>query len=285
VDHGRDGIARMSASRACGAGAPALKRALHEGALTVGSWLTFRDEAPAELMARAGFEWLVLDMEHAPLGVAEAARLIRVIELAGVPALCRLPANDPVVAKQVLDAGASGLLVPCVNSALEARRAVEAAFYPPRGRRGVGLARAQAYGQGLEAYRTGLEDRLLVIAMVETREGVEAAAEIAATPGVDGLFIGPYDLSASLGVIGRLDHPRVREAEAVVRKAARAAGVACGMHLVHPSASAGARMVRDGYTMIAVGVDMIVLGQGAAAAARLLGAATSRRRMHERVGA
>jgi 2-dehydro-3-deoxyglucarate aldolase len=202
-------------------------------------------------------------MEHGPLDMADAARLIRVIDLAGLPALCRLPSNDPVIAKRVLDAGAMGILVPCVESAAEARRAVEAAFYPPAGTRGVGLARAQAYGAGLEEYRTSLQPSLVVIAMVETRQGLEQVEAIAATPGLDGLFIGPYDLSASLGHIGQLDHPAVRVAERRVLKAARTAGIACGLHVVHPSPSAIRAAVQRGYTFLALGVDMIFLDEAA----------------------
>ena len=248
-----------------------LKQALRSRQQTIGSWVTFPSEASAEIMAKAGFEWLVLDMEHAPLDISAAARLIRVIDLAGLPALCRLPAYDPAIAKCVLDAGAAGILVPNVQSAADARRAVEAAYYPPRGRRGVGLARAQAYGRGFEAYRTRMDDSLVVIAMIESREGVEHVASIAATPGVDGLFIGPYDLSASFGHIGKLDHSDVRAAGKRVREAARAAGIACGIHVVHPSAAAARRAVQDGYAFIALGVDMIFLGDAAAKAAMLFG--------------
>ena len=118
-----------------------MKEALRQRALTVGSWLTFPSEPTAEIMARAGFDWLVLDMEHGPLDIAECARLIRVVDLAGLPAICRLPANDPVTAKRVLDAGAAGIMVPCVSSAAEAQRAVASASYPPDGLPGGGLAR------------------------------------------------------------------------------------------------------------------------------------------------
>jgi len=246
-----------------------LKRALRARQRTVGSWLTFPCEATAEVMAQAGFEWLVLDMEHAPLGLAEAARLIRVIELAGLPALCRLPALDPALAKNLLDAGASGILVPHVTSAEMARRAVEAAYYPPTGTRGVGLARAQAYGYGtgLQDYRRRMQRSLVVIAMIESRQGLEEVEAIAATPGLDGLLVGPYDLSASLGRIGQLNHPKVRAAERRVREAAHRSRIACGIHLVHPSRKKARQAVRDGYTFIVMGVDMILLAEAAAAAA------------------
>jgi 2-dehydro-3-deoxyglucarate aldolase len=246
-----------------------LKEALRGRELTLGSWLTFSAEAPAEIMARSGFQWLVIDMEHAPLTLSDAARLIRVIDLAGLPALCRLPANDPVVAKQVLDAGAMGILVPGVSSAADARRAVEAVYYPPLGKRGVGLARAQDYGSGLERYRQEVQGSLVVIAMVENQAGVEEAAAIAATPGLDGVFLGPYDLSASLGVIGQLDHPLVRSAQKKVLEAARAAGIACGIHLVHPSQPLVERAVEEGYTFMSLGVDMIILSRAAAQTAAL----------------
>ena len=247
-----------------------LKAALRAREQTIGSWLTFPCEATAEIMARAGFDWLVLDMEHAPLGVAEAARPIRVIDLAGLPAICRLPSNDPAIAKGVLDAGAMGIMVPYVSSAEEARRAVASAYYPPDGNRGVGLARAQAYGRGLEAYRGRMQESLVVIAMIETREGVEQAGAIAATPGLDGLLIGPYDLSASMGQIGKLDHPSVQAAGARVRQAAESAGIACGIHVVHPRQAVAQQAARDGYTFMAVGVDMILLDESASAAASIL---------------
>lgn len=249
-----------------------LKSALRTRTRTIGSWLTFPCEATAEVMAQAGFEWLVLDMEHAPLDVTQAARLIRVIDLAGLAAICRLPSLDPALAKNVLDAGATGIMVPHVTSANDARRAVDAAYYPPAGTRGVGLARAQAYGvgKGLARYRRRMRDAVVVIAMIESQPGVDEVEAIAATPGLDGLLIGPYDLSASVGRIGQLDHPAVRQAQRRVREAARRAGIACGLHLVHPSAAKARQAARDGYTFLAMGVDMILLGEAAASAASML---------------
>ena len=268
---------------------PALKQTLRNRILTIGSWLTFPSEAPAEIMAQAGCEWLVIDMEHAPLTVADAARLIRVIDLAGLPALCRLPANDPAIAKCVLDAGAAGVIVPNIETAAAARRAVDAVFYPPRGRRGVGLARAQGYGSGLETYRRHRQDSLVVIAMIESQAGVGAASAIAATSGLDALFIGPYDLSASLGYIGQLSHPDVQAAERQVRDIARKADIACGLHVVHPSAAALQTAIRDGYTFIALGVDMIFLGEAAKTAMGWISARPRRLQDHRvsmpRVGA
>lgn len=212
-------------------------------------------------MARAGFDWLVIDMEHAPLGVAEAARLIRIIDLAGLPALCRLPSNDPVLAKNVLDAGASGIIVPAIETAEEARRAVSAAYYPPQGNRGVGLGRAQAYGSQFQEYFTRINEWLVVIAMIETKIGVDNVEAIATTPGINGLLIGPYDISGSLGKIGQLDHPDLDSAKQKILDVASRAGIGCGLHVVHPGGQAVGKAIADGYTFLAIGVDMIFLDQ------------------------
>jgi 2-dehydro-3-deoxyglucarate aldolase len=245
-----------------------LKQALKHRTPTLGSWITFASEASVEIMARSGFEWLALDMEHSPIDFVEASRLIRIIDLAGVPALCRLPSNDPVLVKQVLDAGASGVIVPSIESAAEAQRAVEAAYYPPAGRRGVGLARAQGYGRTFERYRETVGDRTIVVAMIETERGVAAAHEIAGVAGIDAVLIGPYDLSASLGCIGQLDHPRVVDACTTICKAAAAHAISSGFHIVHVTDEALEAAVAAGHTFLAVGVDMIFLGDAASGATR-----------------
>ncbi len=228
---------------------------------TLGSWITFPCEASAEIMANAGFDWLVIDMEHAPLGVNEASRLIRVIDLAGKPVLCRLPSNDPILTKSVLDSGAHGIIVPMVESAEDAQKAVASAYYPPKGKRGIGLARAQGYGGRFEEYRQEALQNLTVIAMIETAAGLKNVKPIASTPGIDALLIGPYDLSGSLGKIGELSHPDLNIAKKEIIAAAKEAGIGCGLHIVHPSPQNITQALDEGYTFVAIGVDMIFLDQ------------------------
>ncbi|MBI2339332.1 MAG: 2,4-dihydroxyhept-2-ene-1,7-dioic acid aldolase [Deltaproteobacteria bacterium] len=239
------------------------KQKLKSRSLSFGCWITFPCEASAEILARTGFEWLVLDMEHAPLGVEEAARLIRIIDLAGLPAICRLPSNDSNLAKNVLDAGAAGIMVPTIESAEQARKAVDAAYYPPRGKRGVGLGRAQAYGAGFKEYCERSDKELIVIAMIETKAGAENAEAIAGTPGIDGVLVGPYDLSGSLGPIGELHHPDLDEAKKKVQNAARQRKIGYGLHVVHPTEEAIQKALREDHTFLALGVDMIFLDQAA----------------------
>ena len=133
-----------------------LKKRLNVRELTVGSWITLAHPAIAEIMAKSGFDWLTVDMEHSVITIREAEDLIRVIDQCNVVPLVRLSANDSIQIKRVMDAGAHGVIVPMVNSAVEAEKAVASVRYPPQGKRGVGLARAQGYGNAFEAYKDWL---------------------------------------------------------------------------------------------------------------------------------
>lgn len=225
-----------------------------------GSWITFRDPASAEIMARAGFDWLAIDMEHSPITLDSAQELIRVIDLNGVRPVVRLSSNDPVQAKRVLDAGARGLIVPMVNSGEEAAAAVAMAKYPPQGRRSFGLARAQDYGPGFGSYVRKANADVLVVVQIEHIDAVENAEAILSTPGVDAFFIGPYDLSGSMGIPGRLEHPKVRAAVRRVTELGRRLGVPAGVHIVEPDPAEALRRVREGFKFIALGTDFLYLG-------------------------
>jgi 2-dehydro-3-deoxyglucarate aldolase len=212
-------------------------------------------------MAQAGFDWLTIDMEHSVIGIETVQPLIQVIELSGCVPLVRLTSNDSILAKRVMDAGAHGIIVPSVNSATEAEAAVKSVKYPPAGFRGVGLARAQSYGACFEQYARDIDEYAVVIVMIEHKRGLDDVHEIVEVPGVDGVFIGPYDLSASLGIAGQLDHPVMREAQRRVVAAARSAKVAAGIHVVHPTLDQVKQRLVEGFTFIAYGVDMLFLGQ------------------------
>lgn len=236
-----------------------LRAALHADRPMFGSWIQFGHAGVAEVMARAGFDWLAVDLEHSAIDIATAATLIQVIDLAGCAPLVRLSGNDPTEAKRVMDAGAWGVIVPSVCSASEAKQAVEAVKYPPEGRRGVGLGRAHAYGARFAEAVAECHESSVVIPMIEQKEGVERVDEIVGVEGVDAVFIGPYDLSASYGVAGELDHPRVVEAMRHVVAAARAHGKAAGIHVVHaPVTQLGTRL-EEGFRFIAYGGDMLFL--------------------------
>lgn len=228
---------------------------------TFGSWMAIGHPAVAEILAKAGFEWLVVDLEHSAMSLSQAEDLIRTVSLSGVAPLVRVSANDPVQIKRVMDAGSHGIIVPMVNSRADAEKAVQAVHYPPRGTRGVGLGRAQAYGTGFDEYRRWLADESVVIVQIEHIDAVRNIDAILAVEGVDGFIVGPYDLSASLGVPGQFEHPKVAEALAQVK--ARCPGRLGGFHVVQPDPAQVRARVAEGFTLIAYSVDFLLLGEAA----------------------
>ena len=236
-----------------------LKQKLKNNETTIGSWITLGHSAIAEIMARTGFDWLVIDMEHSVIEISQTQEIIQAIDGAGIPTIVRLTSNDENLIKRVMDAGAHGIMVPNVNSAEDARRVVAATYYPPKGKRGVGLARAQGYGASFKDYCQWLDDNAVVIVMIEHIDGVNAADEILAVEGVDGYMIGPYDLSASLGIAGQFEDPRVVEAITRIREAGKAVGKAGGIHVVDPDLRAVEQRIREGFTFIGYGMDIRIL--------------------------
>lgn len=219
-----------------------------------GTWLNLGSAVTAEMAGLSGFDWVLLDHEHGPGG--EETVLHQLQAVAATPATClvRIAANEAPRFKRVLDAGAQGVMVPYVSTGAEARAAVDAMRYPPRGARGVAkMTRASAFGAAFDDYFAHAHEWLVTLPQIETAQGVANAAEIATIDGVDVLFVGPMDLSTSLGVPGNLKHPRMVEAFTTVSQAAQNAGKAAGL-LLHDATLVP--MCRElGYTFIALGSD------------------------------
>ena len=236
-----------------------LKSKLARNALTIGSWVTLGHPAIAEIMAAAGFDWLVLDMEHSVLEISEVQMLIQVLDSQRCPAIVRLTSNHPDQIKRVMDAGAAGVMVPMVKTAADAEAAVQAVYYPPRGRRGVGLARAQGYGARFQEYRHWLEENAIIVAMIEHIDAVNGIDAILSVPGIDAYIIGPYDLSGSMGRPGKLDYPDVQSAIEKVREAGRRLGKPGGIHVVEPDPEALRRNIDAGFNFLGYGLDIRIL--------------------------
>jgi 2-keto-3-deoxy-L-rhamnonate aldolase RhmA len=231
-----------------------------EKKITIGSWLSLGSPYVTEIMAKAGFDWLVIDMEHSAANdLAMTQRLIQVIDLAGCKPLVRVAANDSASIKLVLDAGARGILVPMINTREEAQSAVASVYYPPRGKRGVGLWRAQSYGRSFDAYLNSFTEEGLVIVQIEHIKAVENLKEILAVEGVDGFIVGPYDLSASLGIPGEFHQSAFQDALARIRDASQETDKWVGIHIVYPDAQELQARIEDGYNFIAYGVDFTFL--------------------------
>lgn len=244
-----------------------IKEKMRRGEPSLGSWMSMAHPSIAEILAMAGYDWVVIETEHTAIDVSEVLRLIIAIEQRGSVPLVRLAWNDPIQAKAVLDSGAAGVLVPMVNSKADAELAVQMTKYPPLGFRGVGLARAQGYGEHFDAYVKNANADTLLIVQIEHRDAVANIEEILSVPGLDGTFIGPYDLSMSLGIPGQINHAEVLAAKRKVRDATLAHGLIAGVHFVQPrTAAADCRQaVNEGYRFIALGTDILFLGDSARA--------------------
>ncbi len=187
---------------------PDLKSQLRSGELLLGTMITLPSPDVTEIMALAGFDWLFIDGEHGPFNAANLGQILRAAS-DYTACLVRVPAIDELPVKQALDLGAAGIIVPKVNTADEAAQIVDWCRYPPHGSRGIGLARAHGFGHHSSEYMAAANSDLLVIVQAEHRDAVENIESIVAVDGIDGVFVGPHDLSASFGKTGQVDHPEV----------------------------------------------------------------------------
>jgi 2-keto-3-deoxy-L-rhamnonate aldolase RhmA len=218
-----------------------------------------------EIAAAAGFDAVVLDREHGPVDVADLLPLVAAAHGAGIHAIVRVPANDAPMICAALDVGADAVLVPHVSSAEAAAAAIAAARHAPEGHRGVNpIVRAARYGADPAGFLAGANARVAVIAMIEGSEGVAASAEIVRTPGLDAVFVGPYDLSAALGIPGRTGAPEVVARIASIAAEAAAAGIACGTYA--PTPDVARRWVDGGLRFVGLGFDTLHLLAGMRAA-------------------
>jgi 2-dehydro-3-deoxyglucarate aldolase len=241
----------------------AIKAKLSEGEVTVGTWMMIGHPVVAEILAQSGFDWIVVDMEHGVVDWPRALGLVQAIEGQGCMPICRLPVNAPEHFKWALDTGAGGVMVPLIRSAEDAERAVTYAKYPPEGTRGIGVCRAHRYGAAFQSYVDSANEETLVVLQIEHIDAVNDIEGICAVPGVDAVFIGPYDLSGSMGLMGQIHHPKVEAAVDRVFQAATKAGVAPGLLIAEPASGEVAQRIADGFQFIAVGLDTLMLVRAA----------------------
>ncbi|MEV0362094.1 HpcH/HpaI aldolase/citrate lyase family protein [Nocardia fusca] len=226
-----------------------------------GGWICSGSPVVAEIMAGAGLDWLLIDMEHAPNGLESV--LAQLYAVSGYPStpLVRVPAGETVIIKQVLDLGAQNLLVPMISTPDEAAAVAGMTRYPPAGCRGVGSALARsARWNRVEGYLTNDADHVSVFVQIETIDGVENARAIAETPGVDGVFVGPSDLAASMGLIGQQTHPEVVAAVKRAFAGIAAAGKPVGVNAFDPAAARD--YAAAGADFVLVGADVALLARG-----------------------
>jgi len=226
----------------------------------LGTLLTLPSPEIAEIMAAAGFDWLFIDMEHGLLDFAAVQRMVQAVA-PSCPCIVRVPNNEPILIAKALDTGADGIIVPHVSTAAEARAAVRAAKYPPAGERSIGVARAQGYGGRLREAIARDNDETVVVAQVEHVDGVAHIGEIVSVPGVSAVFIGPFDLSASLGKPGEIGAPDVQQAIGTVVASCAAKSLACGIFVV--DGDAASRAFAAGHSLVCATTDTLLLADAA----------------------
>lgn len=238
-----------------------IRQRLRSGGISVGSWIQIPHASVAEIMGRAGYDWVAVDMEHGAISPHQLPDLFRALELGGTLPLVRLAQGHPKDCKQALDAGAGGVIVPMVESAEQLQAVRDACCWPPSGSRGVGFSRANLFGRDFDAYKSEARSPLLV-AMIEHARAVERLDAILAVEGLDAILVGPYDLSASMGLTGMFDHEDFKATMQQIRDLAKGAGVPAGVHVVQPAESELRQRISEGYRFLAYSIDAVMLRIG-----------------------
>ena len=227
--------------------------------------------ACAEILAHAGFDWVCVDLEHGAIDLETTADIFRTLDGFDCVPIARLPLNDPVWIHRTLDAGARGLIIPMVETAVEAEAAIRESKYPPRGVRGFGYSRANMHGMDFADYIATANDEIAMIMQIEHKDAIANIDAILEVPGVDGVFIGPLDLSGSMGITGQLEHPQMVAALEKYRTVCRSHNKSAGMHIVRPNEKNIRKSIEEGYTLIALGLDNVFLEEGARAGLKAAG--------------
>jgi 2-dehydro-3-deoxyglucarate aldolase len=236
----------------------AIRAKLHTGGHSIGSWMQIPHPSVAEIMGQAGYDWVAVDMEHGAVAVHQLPDLFRALELGNTLPLARIAHGQPKDCKQALDAGAGGIIVPMIESAEQLVAVRDACRWPPAGMRGVGFSRANLFGKYFEDYREEAQAPLLV-AMIEHHRAVAELEGILAVDGLDAILIGPYDLSASMGLTAQFDHPDFCTTMEKIRTLAAAKDIPAGVHVVAPSPEQVQQRLNEGYRFLAYSIDAVML--------------------------
>lgn len=244
-----------------------LKQALANNRTVIGTWCNTGSPIVAELLAGCGLDFVCVDAEHSAVDLPQTQQLFQAI-CSGNPEcapLVRLHGVDFALVKRYLDAGARGVVCPLINTKAEAELLVSATNYPPRGRRGVGFCRANQYGLRVTDEFAVANDEALTAVQIEHIEGVENIDEILSVPGIDAVFIGPYDLTASMGITAQFDHPDYLAARAKILAACQRHQVVAGIHVVQPDTDELVQCATEGYRLLAYSLDITMLIKSATA--------------------
>lgn len=241
-----------------------IRQLLANGQPTIGSWMQIPHPSVAEIMGQAGFDWIAVDMEHGSISVHQLPDIFRALELGGTLPLVRLARGHVKDCKLALDAGAGGVIIPMVESAAQLIEVRNACCWPPTGTRGVGFSRANLFGQHFSSYFEEAQSPLIV-AMIEHINAVEKLDEILQVKGLDAILIGPYDLSASLGMTAKFESLEFQDVMIRINDLSHAYCIPCGIHIVMPDQKEMEMRINEGYRFIAYSIDAVFLNKSAKA--------------------
>ena len=235
-----------------------IRNLLATNKFSIGSWLQIPHSSVAEILGSSGYDWVAVDLEHGSIGIEQLPDLFRALEIGGTLPLARIAQCSSKDCKQVLDAGAGGVIVPMIENAEQLTLIRDACRWPPAGKRGVGFSRANLFGKYFESYSKESQKPFLV-AMIESVDAVDNLEEILLVKGLDAILIGPYDLSASLGIVAQLDHPKLIEIVKKIRSQCSDARIACGVHVIKPLREELQERINEGDRFLAYSADSVFL--------------------------
>jgi len=235
-----------------------IRKNLNDGGCSVGSWMQIPNSSIAEIMGQAGYDWVAVDMEHGAISIHQLPDLFRALELGNTLPFARLARGHYKDCKQALDAGAAGIIVPMIKSSEYLKKVRDATRWPPAGNRGVAFSRANLFGKQFDEYIEEAQQPILV-AMIEHIDAIDELDEILKVKGLDAILIGPYDLSASMGLTAQFDHQEFIKVVDIIKDKAKSANIPYGIHVVKPSVNDLQEKVEDGYRFIAYSMDSVFL--------------------------
>lgn len=235
-----------------------IRESLRNDQISVGSWMQIPNSSIAEIMGQADYDWVAVDLEHGAFSLHQLPDIFRALELGGTLPLARISSGCPKECKQVLDAGAGGVIIPMIESAKQLRALREACCWPPSGIRGVGFSRANLFGKNFDRYIEEAQ-RPFFVAMIEHVRAIEELPDILAVEGLDAIMIGPYDLSASMGLTAQFEHPNVQMVLDQIFQLTSKMKIACGIHVVASSVDELKHRINTGYRFLAYSVDAVFL--------------------------
>ena len=223
------------------------------------SWTSIGHPQVAEMLVRSGVDFLGIDIEHSTISQEQSQRIIAACHAQRVACLPRVVTHSKEAVKRLLDSGADGVIVPTVETSAQVEQLIEWIKYPPLGKRGYGVARAQGYGYNFDEYTTSWNDSSILIIQIESMEGVQNVEQLLNYEEVDGVMIGPYDIAGSLDLPGQVEHPKVREAGLRVVEACKKYGKACGTQDIDPTQESVGNALSAGYTFVILASDVFIL--------------------------